>query len=174
MGETESTTSRHANTEGEIGLEKILEELREFRKENNEKLADIKEDLNSTSKRIEEAENHIMEAEEQIQQTGAALVELLKVQTQLESKLTDQEGKSRWDNIQIYGVPEGSENGSSTITFIEKLLKDGLDLDPSTELQIQKAHRALAPKPTDSARPRSIVVKFLSFKTKEDILGQMW
>ncbi|RXN04046.1 putative transposase element L1Md-A101/L1Md-A102/L1Md-A2 [Labeo rohita] len=172
MGETEPTASRHANAEGEIGLEKILEELREFRKENNEKLADIKEDLNNTNKRIEEAENRITEAEEQIQQTGEALVELLKLQTQLESKLTDQEGRSRRDNI--YGVPEGSENGSSTITFIEKLLKDGLDLDPSTELQIQRAHRALAPKPTDSARPRSIVVKFLSFKTKEDILGQVW
>ncbi len=33
--ETKPTASRHANAEGEIGLEKILEELREFRKENN-------------------------------------------------------------------------------------------------------------------------------------------
>ncbi|KAL1255601.1 hypothetical protein QQF64_013662 [Cirrhinus molitorella] len=174
IGETELTASRHANTEGEIGLEKILKELREFRKENNEKLVDIKEDLNSTNKRIEEAEDRITEAEEQIKQTGEVLIELLKLQTQLENKLTDQEGRSRWDNFRIYGVPENSKNCSSTITFVEKLLKDGLHLDPSTELHIQRAHRALAPKPTDSARPRSIVVKFLSFKTKEDILGQVW
>ncbi len=33
--ETDPTASRHANAEGEIGLEKIREELREFRKENN-------------------------------------------------------------------------------------------------------------------------------------------
>ncbi len=35
------------------------------------------------------------------------------------------------------------------------------------ELQLQRAHRGLARKPTDSVRPRSIVVKFLSFKSKE-------
>lgn len=173
-GETEPIASRHANAEGEIGLEKILKELREFRKENSEKLVDINEDLNSMNKRIEEAEDRITEAEEQIQQTGEVLIELLKLQTELESKLTNQEGMSRPDNIRIYRVPEDSENGSSTITLTEKLLKDGLDLDPSTELQIQRAHRALAPKPTDSARPNSIDVKFLSFKTKEDILGKVW
>ncbi len=83
------------------------------------------------NKRIEEDEDRITEAEEQIQQTGEALIELIKRQTQLESKLTDQEGRSRRDNIRIYRVPEDSENSSSTITFIEKLLKDGLDLDPS-------------------------------------------
>lgn len=170
-GETEPIASRHANAEGEIGLEKILKELREFRKENSEKLVDINEDLNSMNKRIEEAEDCITEAEEQIQHTGEVL---LKLETELESKLTNQEGMSRPDNIRIYRVPEDSENGSSTITLTEKLLKDGLDLDPSTELQIQRAHRALAPKPTDSARPHSIDVKFLSFKTKEDILGKVW
>ncbi len=60
--EIELTTSRHANPEGEIGLEKILKELR--KEKNKEKLVDIKEDLNSTNKRIEEAEDRITEAEE--------------------------------------------------------------------------------------------------------------
>ncbi|KAL1277194.1 hypothetical protein QQF64_023867 [Cirrhinus molitorella] len=134
----------------------------------------VQERKQQENKRIEEAEDRITEAEEQIQQTGEVLIELLKRQTQLKSKITDQEGRSRRDNIRIYGVPENSENGSSTIEFIEKLLKDGLDLDPSTELHIQRAHRALAPKPKDNARPRSIVVKFLRFKTKKDILGKVW
>lgn len=174
IGEIEPTARRHDNAEGEISLEKILVELREFRKENNEKLADIKEDLNTTNKRIEEAEGRIAEAEEQIQQTGEVVSELLKLQAQLEAKLTDQEGRSRRDNIRIYGIPEGSENGSSTIKFIEELLKNELGLDPTMDLNIQRAHRALAPKPTDSARPRSIIAKFLSFKTKEEILGQVW
>lgn len=55
-GEMELTALRHAIAEGEISLGKILEELREFRKKNNEKIADTKQDLNSTNKRIEEAE----------------------------------------------------------------------------------------------------------------------
>lgn len=37
MGEMELSASRYANAEVEISLAKILEELREFRKENNGK-----------------------------------------------------------------------------------------------------------------------------------------
>lgn len=148
--------------------------MQEIRKENNEKLADIKEDLNTTNKRIKEAEDRIAEAEEQIQQTVEVVSELLKLQAQLEAKLTDQEGRSRRDNIRIYGIPESSENGSLTIKFIEELLKNGLDLDPTMDLHIQRSNRALAPKPTDSATPRSVIAKFLSFRTKEEILGQVW
>lgn len=90
MGEMEPTTLWHAIAAGEISLGKILEELREFRKKNNEKIADIKQDLNSTNKRIEEAEGRIVEAKEQIQQLGEALLKLL---AQLEAKLTDQEDR---------------------------------------------------------------------------------
>lgn len=120
MGEMEPTTLWHAIAAGEISLGKILEELREFRKKNNEKIADIKQDLNSTNKRIEEAEGRIVEAKEQIQQLGEALLKLL---AQLEAKLTDQEDRIIY--MWIYRVPEGSENGSLTIKLIKKLLKDG-------------------------------------------------
>lgn len=113
-----------------------------------------------------------MEADGQIKQTGEVVSELLKLQAQLEAKLTDQEGRSRRDNIRIYRIAERSENGSSTIKFIEELLKNGLVLDPMMDLHIQRAHRALVPKPTDSATPRSVIAKFLSFRTKEEICIQ--
>lgn len=179
IGDTDETEltlaeSGHANTQDAINLVNILEELRDFRKENNEKLAEIKEDLNNTVKRIQEAEDRIMEAEERIQVSEEVLAELLKHQNQLDAKLTDQEGRSRRENIRIYGVPENSESGSSTISFVEELLKNGLGLDTATDLHIQRAHRALAPKPTDPTKPRSIVAKFLSYKTKEEIIGQVW
>ncbi|KAK9977433.1 hypothetical protein ABG768_019247 [Culter alburnus] len=119
-GEMELNALWHAIAEGENSLGKILEELREFRKKNNEKIADIKQDLNSTNKRIEEAEGRIAEAKEQIQQTGEVLLKLL---AQLEAKLTDQEDRIIF--IRIYRVPEGGENGSLTIKLIKKLLKDG-------------------------------------------------
>lgn len=105
----------------------------------------IKGDLNNITKRMEEAESRTAEAEEQIQQTGEVLSELLTLQAQLEAKLTYQEGRSRRENIRIYGQPEGSENDPSTISFIEELLKNGLGLNPATDLLIQRAYRALAP-----------------------------
>lgn len=36
-----------------------------------------------------------------------AMMELLKRQVKLEARLTDQEGRSRRDNIRIHGIVEG-------------------------------------------------------------------
>ncbi|KAJ4936686.1 hypothetical protein JOQ06_001273 [Pogonophryne albipinna] len=41
-------------------------------------------------------------------------------------------------------------------------------------LQIQRAHRAVARKPERNAPPRSIVVNFLEFTTKERVLKKAW
>ena len=60
--------------------------------------------------------------------------------------------------------------------FVEKLLRDGLGQGvPNTEpLHIQRSHRSLGPKPPTDAPPRSIVAKFLCFKTKEELLKMVW
>lgn len=39
---------------------------------------------------------------------------------------------------------------------------------------IERAHRALGPKPAENARHRSIVVKFLKYSVKEKIIGAAW
>lgn len=86
--------------------------------------------------------------------------ELVKLQVQMETKLTDLEGRSRRDNVRLFGVKEGAEDGmASVISFAEDLLMKGLELPPTTTLNIERAHRALAPKPPTEAPPRSIVVK---------------
>ena len=64
----------------------------------------------------------------------------------MQEKLTDMEGQSRWNNICIYGVPEGKE-GSSVPDFVEQLLKSELALTADKSMQIQRTHRALARKP---------------------------
>lgn len=60
------------------------------------------------------------------------------------------------------------------ISFVKTLLKENLDLPPSTDLHIEKAHRALGPRPPHDALPRSIVVKFASHRSKEDIVKTAW
>ncbi|KAF3839174.1 hypothetical protein F7725_017891 [Dissostichus mawsoni] len=67
--------------------------------------------------------------------------------------------------MRIYGVPKEKE-GNSMSDFVDQLLKTELAL-LDTNLQIQRAHRALARKPEKNAPPRSIVVNFLEFTTKE-------
>lgn len=100
--------------------------------------------------------------------------ELLK-QAKLEDKLTDQEGRVRRDNIRIHGIEEGSEsNSTSMIAFVENLLRVKLELPPTDDLKIERVHRTLGPKPPTDSPPRSIVVKFSSSKTKEEILKLVW
>ena len=43
------------------------------------------------------------------------------------------------------------------------------------ELKIERAHRALAPKATGpQAKPRSFIVKFASYRTKEEVILKAW
>lgn len=156
-------------------LDLILREIREFRKDNGEQLKGIKEEINKTNKRVEEAEERIMNAETRLQVNEEAVTELLKLQIEMNAKLTDLEGRSRRENIRIHGVKEGSEdNAPSMIAFVDRLLKEKLELPDSAELRVERAHRALVSKPPPNAAPRSIVAKMASYRTKEEILKLAW
>lgn len=156
-----------------LGL--ILKELKEFRKDNSQQLKAIRDEITKTNKRIEEAEERIDAAETRIQTTEEAVNELLKLQIHLDAKLTDLEGRTRRENIRIHGVKEGAEeNSPSVVSFVERLLREHLELPASLELRVDRAHRALMPKPPSDASPRSIVAKMSSYRMKEEILRLAW
>ncbi|RXN13811.1 putative transposase element L1Md-A101/L1Md-A102/L1Md-A2 [Labeo rohita] len=100
---------------------------------------------------------------------------MIRLTEQFEARLNDQEGRARRSNIRIYGVPEKAEaNSSDFISFLEDLLKSTLDLNSPADLQIERAHRALAPTPSAEAKPRSIIAKFLNYRTKELVIKTAW
>lgn len=155
--------------------EVLLQELRAFRKENNEKLESIKEDIASVNTRLKEAEERIERSEERMLNMEEAVTELVQIHVKLVDKLTDLESQSRRENIRIYGVPEESERKSPSVSdFVVTLLREGLQFDQTEDFAIERAHRSLGPPPPSGASPRSILVKFLSFKTKEKILRKAW
>lgn len=167
-----AAANRRENEESEPEVDvtnnEILKELREYRLE-------IKTEFAKTNSRLEEAEKRIGGNEEKIQDIEEVLVEMLKTQEQLQEKLTDQECRSRRENIRIYGIPEQNEQNPKTmITFIEKVLRENLSIPASLDLQIQRAHRALGPPPPSGATPRSIVVKFQSYIVKEEVIRLAW
>lgn len=161
--------------EESVSLTVILREIRDFRQDSKKQFEDIKGEITKTNSRLDEAEARIMENEERLQNAEEALAEMLTLQEQFQLKLADQEGRARRENVRIYGVPEGVEDGPRTmISFVDKLLKENLGIPDSKDLQIERAHRALAPQPPAGAQPRSILVKFLSFRTKEEVLKLAW
>ncbi|KAJ4922362.1 hypothetical protein JOQ06_025899, partial [Pogonophryne albipinna] len=173
MDDTQPDSESEPNGESNLAL--ILKELRELRKDFGQQLSGIKEDISKIGKRVEEAEERINGAENRIQSSKDVLTELVKLQMQTEAKLTDLEGRSRRENVRIHGVKEGAEEGTaSVIAFVEDFLAKSLELPPSIALNIERAHRALAPKPPNEAPPRSIVFKFSSYTVKEDVLKRAW
>lgn len=179
--ETKQTRYSSSSESGEDGaaqpsasLEGILREIKEFRRDNRQQLADIKQELSKTNKRLEEAEGRIEETEQRMTTMETVLKRVIQQQTALEAGLLDQEGRSRRENIRVYGIPENAE-GSCMVSFLETLLKNQLDYPEATELRIERAHRALAPKPAQGdQKPRSIVAKFQSARMKEDVLRRAW
>lgn len=67
------------------------------------------------------------------------------------------------------------------VGFLGNLFQTALDLPHEKELGIERAHQVLAPKPSGlQAKPQSIMVKFRSYRTKEEASkapvynGQVW
>ena len=186
MGPTEDDPdSRHSRSsspdlhprEGdspEASLQGILNEIREFRRDSRTQLSDIKQELKRANDRLDEVEGRIDDTEAVLQATSALVKRLTKRQASLEARLIDQEARARRDNLRIYGIPEEKE-GSDMAGFLDNLLKTSLDFPPDGDLKIERAHRALAPKPTGpQAKPRSIVVRFGSWRTKEEVIRRAW
>lgn len=173
--------SEEANARAAVGeapslqattLATVLEELRDFRKD----FQNFKSELTTITQKMTEAETRIENVEDRVQCVEQVLTKMIKIMSEQENKLLDQESRSRRVNLRLYNVREGAENEMSMADFVEKLLRDSLDIPLSTSLGIERAHRALGPKPSGKGeeKPRSIIIRFARFITKEDILRKAW
>lgn len=72
-------------------------------------------------------------------------------------------------NVRIFGVAEGEEG-----KYVEKFIKIELPAPKDMDMKKQWAHQTLVPRLQPDAPPRSIVVNFLEFTTKELILTKAW
>lgn len=150
----------------------ILKEIRDFREDSKKQFADLKQEITKTNSRVDETEKQIATTEDRVQVTEEVITELVKQHVQLKQQLCDLQGRSRRNNIRIYGVPELAEGSSpsAVLQFVEKLLCENLGIPPTKDLQIERAHRALGPRPPAHGKPRSIEVRFQSYRVKDEIL----
>lgn len=155
----------------------------DMKKQMDELTREVHQKLQETTEQIDDAREHIKQIEENMEDIERwdigvkdTLVQLMQKQRSLEEKVSDMEGRARRNNIRIYGVPENLEQETSVTSFVESLIKTELGgvLGQEYDLGIERAHRALGPKPPASAPPRSIIVRFLRFTVKEEVLRAAW
>ena len=148
-------------------------ELATFKVEMNNRFEAFDRGIEAQGRDIIDIQERVVENEEWNAELKGILASSLKQQRRLQEKVTDLEGRSRRNNIRVRGVPEGTEK-DSVPEFIEKLIHGKLKFGEDPDLQIQRAHRALAPKPASNKNPRAIIVNFLQYQMKDDILRKAW
>uniref|UniRef100_A0A3P8U073 L1 transposable element RRM domain-containing protein n=1 Tax=Amphiprion percula TaxID=161767 RepID=A0A3P8U073_AMPPE len=134
---------------------------------------DLNAKILKQEERQNEAEKRISETEDRGMRHERTLRYLLRRELDLTAHCEDLQNRLRRNNLRIYQVPEGSEQ-RDMLAFIPDLIRRVLN-KPDMELKIERAHRALVSRPRDpTAPPRSIIVRFLDFTVKENVLRLAW
>lgn len=114
---------RHEVTTLKDELKKEMkEEIATLQQEIERKLTDNIYELQTQKAMMTEAQERIAELEEWKIDAGEVMIEMLEQTRQMQEKITDLEGRSRRNNIRIFGVPEETEE-NSTSKYVEQLLK---------------------------------------------------
>lgn len=150
----------------------MKQEFGNFKEEMNKKLDEVGANVKNIEKRVEEIEQRVGEVEEWSTSAREVLLQTVEEQQRMLAKLTDLEARSRRNNLRIFGIPEGQESDNPT-KYVEKLFKTELDLQ-DLELGIQRCHRSLGQRPPSHAPPRSMIVCFLEYSIKEQVLKKAW
>jgi hypothetical protein len=126
-----------------------------------------------TSRFVSEFEPRLLEMERRMEtlvaEVGVMREEAAAREQVLESRIDDQEQYHRRNNVRVFGVPEAG--GEDVTAVITGLFSDKLDLQIDTSL-IDRCHRVgRVPAPGESRRPRPILIKFISYQTRRDVLS---
>lgn len=128
-------------------------------------MSEVKQNVAANTTRMEEAENRIMSAEEQLEKTTANLTNAMKRIAYLETKTEDLENRSRRNNLRLFGLREGAEGNQTLLDFIQKMLPRWLELDTDRTFILERAHRTLAPQKAN--QNRAVLIRFLKFQDRE-------
>ncbi|KAL1276429.1 hypothetical protein QQF64_036052 [Cirrhinus molitorella] len=151
------------------------DELKEMEEDDDNepmKETELNPTIKEVKERVKEAEERISGAEDEIVQLSARANSLETQVKKLTDKVDDMENRNRRNNVRLVGLPEKED------MFLEAWIPKILEMDSSTLLVIERAHR-VGPQRNKDARitrreastpPRTLIMKFLNFRQKEQVL----
>uniref|UniRef100_A0AAV2K584 Host-nuclease inhibitor protein Gam n=1 Tax=Knipowitschia caucasica TaxID=637954 RepID=A0AAV2K584_KNICA len=109
----------------------------------NQKLEAATSQIEDATRRLEEVERKAAGAETWDLAVRDTLLDLINNQRDLQSKMSDLEGRSRLNKIRTYGIAVKTE-GTSTAAFIESFilneLRESIGIQRGADLGIERAH----------------------------------
>uniref|UniRef100_H3A1B4 L1 transposable element RRM domain-containing protein n=1 Tax=Latimeria chalumnae TaxID=7897 RepID=H3A1B4_LATCH len=118
-------------------------------------VAEVKEAINNLQQSQDCLGARVTEVECRVSRIKDAEQEELQRRQQMEQRLT----------VAVEGV-----EGGNPMQFLQSVLPDLLGLDKERHLEIERAHRALGPRPAPDQRPKAFIIKLLRFPTRELLL----
>ncbi|KAI4904740.1 hypothetical protein NFI96_002270 [Prochilodus magdalenae] len=166
VSDSPPTWATNLETSIQEGLNNISSRLSSFEQTLSAVRSEVKEFKETLGSLTEAVSAH----DARIDSLESALKKMEGVNTALQQKVEDLEGRSRRNNIRIIGVPEGAE-GTRPTDFVAELLPKLLGEENfNLPLVVDRAHRSLQPRPADGARPRPIIARIHLFQVKEKIM----
>lgn len=154
----------------------VVQAIKEMEKRVTNKIDGVISAIKEVTERVKEAEERISGAEDEIVQLKGQVKTLQSQMKTLTEKTDDLENRSRRNNLRLIGLPE-KEEGNDGFAFLEKWLPKVLELDVNKPLTLERAHRVgqIRANVNDrsnrntSAPPRTLIMRFLNFKQKEQV-----
>lgn len=141
----------------------MRDELTELKADIDQKFAKITMEIGEQDEKLNAALTRTKEIKLWSHEANSAMQEILQEQKILVDKLDNLESRSRRTNLRVYGIQEEAESNSDSVAqFMDKWLCEEFSIN--SDLQIQRARQALAPKPKPGHPPRSIVINFQQFR----------
>uniref|UniRef100_H3ADR5 L1 transposable element RRM domain-containing protein n=1 Tax=Latimeria chalumnae TaxID=7897 RepID=H3ADR5_LATCH len=129
-----------------------------------EAIAQMKCEITSQGEFLAETDQHnnVLEAKVDILQKENSKIK------ELEARAEDIKNRSRRNNIRVSSILEGLE-GLDMVTFIQSLISEALKLpeDSEASIEIDRAYRALCPKPASTDRHRQVIIRLLRWQDWE-------
>ncbi|KAG5280126.1 hypothetical protein AALO_G00085250 [Alosa alosa] len=136
------------------------------------KLDTIQSKVEDQERRVLSLESNANAVSESIGALETSCSALANENAKLQAKVLDLEGRSRRNNIRIIGLPESIE-GSRPTEFFAGLLVEVLGEQVLTSTpELDRAHRALTSKPSPGEKPRSVVICFHKFQTRDLVIRE--
>ena len=133
-------------------------------------ITDVKKQVQECARRIAHAEQRISAAEDNVNELLTKVSTLENTVKILTDKVDDLKCRSRCNNMRLVGLPEKAEC-HDVAPFLERWLPEALGLKPREAQAIEQAHRiGTLPSNLSMGRPRTLIMKFLNFRGKEQVL----
>ncbi|XP_075042151.1 uncharacterized protein LOC142101645 [Mixophyes fleayi] len=133
-------------------------------------VSELRSEISELGSRTDVVENQLDVVSKHQQTTDTEIADLRAEFSTFKDQLEDLENRNRRNNIWIKNVPE-SISAEALPDYLEGLFLQMLPDLSKESLNLDRAHRALRPKPNPDQPPRDIIIRFHFFKTKERIMA---